>query len=347
MPPVVAFGKPDDLVRRWQVAPVDAPIAGFEKRLGLFLEDVSHRARGRVGDAQLFVLVIARGRHERDGRPVRAPLHVAPIAAACDVVAQRGAVLVGLHLESDYASRVDVDDDALDHGDGGVARQRVLPRLQRRVTGRGLDEIHLAVAPLILLKRSDLLRVRRPEDDRPIAARPAGIVGGVAEILDAVSGELRLLCRGDVTHPQVPVADEHGALSVRRRHVVAWRRSSAPAAATSAGTLAARRQIAGRARLLRCVDENRLAAAFRRHAVPETIVWKPCRTHAAVQHERRGVVREEALGASVIGGRQRAWRVRPLLADDGRGNGESERERVSHTRPIIRARCKINVGRPF
>ena len=33
--------------------------------------------------------------------------------------------------------------------------------------------------------------------------RPAGVVGGVAEVLDAVGGELRLLAGGDVAHPQV------------------------------------------------------------------------------------------------------------------------------------------------
>ena len=76
--PVVALGKPDDLVGRRQVAPVDAAVARFEERRDLLLEHVADRAGGGVGDAQLLVLVIARRRHERDVRAVGAPLHVAP-----------------------------------------------------------------------------------------------------------------------------------------------------------------------------------------------------------------------------------------------------------------------------
>jgi hypothetical protein len=60
-------------------------------------------------------------------------------------------MLVGLHLEAHDPAAVDVDDDAVDHGDDFVAGQRVLPRLQRRVT-------HLRVHEDISPTLRDLLR---------------------------------------------------------------------------------------------------------------------------------------------------------------------------------------------
>src|SRR5690606_14066441 len=57
--------------------------------------------------------------------------------------------------------------------------------------------------------------------DRAVAPGPAGVVGGVAEVLDAVGGELRLLARLDVPHPEVVVTDERGALPVGREDHVA------------------------------------------------------------------------------------------------------------------------------
>src|SRR5207248_11726085 len=80
--PVVALGEPDHFARARQVAPVDRAVARLEKRLRFFLEDLADRAGRRVGHAQLLAAVIARGRDERDRRPVGAPLHVAPLAAA-------------------------------------------------------------------------------------------------------------------------------------------------------------------------------------------------------------------------------------------------------------------------
>ena len=55
---------------------------------------------------------------------------------------------------------------------------------------------------------------------------PAGVVGGVAESLHAIGGELRFLSRGDVAHPQVVVADERRALAIGRRQI--GRRRAAP-----------------------------------------------------------------------------------------------------------------------
>jgi hypothetical protein len=83
-----------------------------------------------------------------------------------------------------------MDDDALDHGHDLVTWQRVFPGLQYRVAHFGLDEIHLADLALILLKSRDLLGVRRPGYDRPVALDPSGVVGRIAIVLDTVRREL-------------------------------------------------------------------------------------------------------------------------------------------------------------
>ena len=46
-----------------------------------------------------------------------------------------------------------------------------------------VDQVHLADLALVLLLRRDLLRVGRPRHHRAVAAAPAGVVGGVAEVL--------------------------------------------------------------------------------------------------------------------------------------------------------------------
>ena len=89
------------------------------------------------------------------------------------------------------------------------------------MTDLRVDEIHLADVALILLERRDLLRVGRPDENRAIAVRPAGVVRGVAEVLHAIAGELRLAARCDVAHPQIPIADERAALAVGRQRL--WR----------------------------------------------------------------------------------------------------------------------------
>src|SRR5206468_10307199 len=101
---------------------------------------------------------------------------------------------------------------------------------------------------LILLKGRDLLRIRGPDEDRPIAFRPTGVVGGVAEILDAVGRQLRFLASRHVAHPQVPVADERHALTVRRPRLGPWRSAGAAAAASLAHGLRAGRHRARGAR---------------------------------------------------------------------------------------------------
>src|SRR5207245_4334540 len=105
----------------------------------------------RIGDAKLLTLVIARGRHKRQVRRVGTPLHVDAFAAALDVVAQGGAMLVGRYLEACDAERLEVEDETLDGGERRVARQGILPRLELRMAHPRVDEIHVADAALVLL----------------------------------------------------------------------------------------------------------------------------------------------------------------------------------------------------
>src|SRR5579871_3321094 len=143
---------------------------------------------------------------------VGTPLDVVPAVAATatDVITESGAVLIRRHLEANDFGGVDVDNDALDHGHVFVAYEGILPRFELRMTVRDGDEVHLAIFALVLLEGGDLLRVRRPDEDGAIALLPTGVVGGVAVVLDAVGGELRLFAGGDVAHPEVVVADERG-----------------------------------------------------------------------------------------------------------------------------------------
>ena len=79
----------------------------------------------------------------------------------------------------------------------------------RMAVGDG-HEVHLAVFALVLLEGGDLFGVGRPDEDGVVAHLPSGVVGGVAEVLDAVGGELGLFAGGDVAYPEVVVADERG-----------------------------------------------------------------------------------------------------------------------------------------
>ena len=66
-------------------------------------------------------------------------------------------MLVRQYLKADGARPLHIDDHALNHRDYLVAWQRILPCLQHRMSHFGLDEIHLADIPLILLEGSNAL----------------------------------------------------------------------------------------------------------------------------------------------------------------------------------------------
>ena len=141
-------------------------------------------------------------------------------------------MLIRRQLETDYARRIDFNDHALDRSDHFIAGQWILPRLQLRMADASVDQVHFAYAALVLLKSRNFARIRRPHKHRTIAMDPSRIVRRVPKILHPVGRELRLTAGGHVAHPQVEIANERGALSVRRENVN--RRATAPAAAESA-----------------------------------------------------------------------------------------------------------------
>ena len=84
-----------------QDVPFHATVSGLELSGDPLLHHVANGAGAGVGDTKHLVLVIARCRHECQVRAVRIPLDVRPFPApAGDVVAERGAMLVCRHLET-------------------------------------------------------------------------------------------------------------------------------------------------------------------------------------------------------------------------------------------------------
>src|SRR5689334_22883349 len=109
------------------------------------------------------------------------------------MVTKRRSMSVRSHLQPDDARRVDVNDHALDFEDFVVAGQRIPPRFQTRMSDACVGQIHLADASGIMLKGGKALRVRRPEYDGVAAAGPAGIVGRISKVLDAILRQLSFL----------------------------------------------------------------------------------------------------------------------------------------------------------
>ena len=216
-------------------------------------------------------------------------------------------MLIGRHPEADDPGRVDVDDHALQHGDVLVAGQRVLPRLERRVTDLRPHEVHVADVPLVLLKGCDLFRVGRPDQDGPVALRPAGVVGRVAEILHAISGQRPLRAGRDVADPQVPVLDVGRARTIGRLDVSGRRRRVGPARAASARATPARalRERAGDVRPGCRIHQHGLRALRGRDPVPDLVVGQPRRLHRRVVDQRRRVGSQKFLRARIIRRRQR------------------------------------------
>src|SRR5215469_152697 len=125
-------------------------------------------------------------------------------------------MLIGWHLKANKARAIQVDYYAQYRRYYGIAGQRILPFFESWMAYLRVDKVHFAVAALVLLVRCDLSGVRRPKDDWPIAVRPAGVVRGVAEVLNTVSGQLRFFSTGNVSHPQIVIANEDSVFSIRR-----------------------------------------------------------------------------------------------------------------------------------
>ena len=214
--PVLFLGKPDDLVAGGQIAPVHGTVARLVERVNGLGQDLANGAGRGIRDAQDFLLVIARGRHERDRLAIVRPLHVGPfVAAAGDVVAERRAMLIRRHLEADDLLRHRVDDDAVEHGDRRVTRQRIFPGLQssdgRRRCPRGTSRRRCADPAERWRSFSSRATTRRIGR---VAPGPAGVVRGVAEVLDPVGRQRGFVVGALLADPQVPVADEGGLRAV-------------------------------------------------------------------------------------------------------------------------------------
>ena len=124
------------------------------------------------------------------------------------------------------------------------------------------------------------------DDDRAIALRPAGVVGGVAEVLHAISRELRLLPVATSRTHKFQSLDEHRSLAVGRRDVVAGRTAAATGGTAPAGSsppCRARWEIAGRLRRLCGIDQECLAPVLGRDPIPEAPVGQPRRPNARAE----------------------------------------------------------------
>ena len=70
------------------------------------------------------------------------------------------------------------------------------------------NQIHFARFALVLLKSSNLLRVRRPQQDRIVGLLPPSVVSRVTIVLHAIGGELCLLSGSQISHPQVKIPNK-------------------------------------------------------------------------------------------------------------------------------------------
>ena len=152
-------------------------------------QHVAHRAGRRVGDAQRLVLVVARGGDEREVR--RVGIHCTSAQSAPRQVMSSQSVercwSGGICRRTTFGA-VDVDDHALDHRDDAVAGQRILPRLAAPGGRPSVVTRYISPTPrwscwkvAIFFESGDQRRIG------PVALRPAGVVGGVAEVLHAVA----------------------------------------------------------------------------------------------------------------------------------------------------------------
>src|SRR6266850_243386 len=124
------------------------------------------------------------------------------------------------HLEANDTLVIHVDNDSFDLKDLVVARERILPGVKSRMADTGVNQIHFPDTAPVVLKRRYFFGIGRPQENGAIAFDPAGVVGRISKILHSISGQLRVLPRGSVAHPQVGIANERCALAVRREYAV-------------------------------------------------------------------------------------------------------------------------------
>src|SRR6185436_6263365 len=84
------------------------------------------------------------------------------------------------------------------------------------MAGARVDQVHVARSTLVLLEGRNFFRIRRPNEHRPIAVRPAGVVCRVAKGFHAISRKLGVFSGRNVAHPEVVIANESRALLIGR-----------------------------------------------------------------------------------------------------------------------------------
>ena len=221
LPPIAALGVPEDFVGAGKEAPGDLGDAAFERCLRVLGEDVADGSGGGVGEAKLLVLVVAGGGDEGEAGAVGAPLDVVPAVAfgAGQIVAERAAVEVGGHVEADQPGDLgagEVEDNAVELGDLAVTREGIPPGVDLGMADGGGNAGHAAGLAEVELKGGNLFGIGRPDEDGVGAAAPAGVVGGIAEVGQAVVGELEVMASVEVADPEVVPADKGGERAVGR-----------------------------------------------------------------------------------------------------------------------------------
>ena len=194
MPPAGALGEPEQLVGRAQVVPVHLVVAGLEELRRALVEDFAHVAVAGVGQPEPLLLVVARGGDEGQGVGVGGPLDVVPAAAAAagDTSSQSvdrcwsGGILRRTSLAlSPSLLRFSTTRSIM--VTSFVADQRILEHGERGVTVSDVGEVLFAGLALVLLEGGDAASNRATRRDGVVGVRPAGVVGGVAEVLGTPS----------------------------------------------------------------------------------------------------------------------------------------------------------------
>jgi hypothetical protein len=228
-------------------------------------------------------------------------------------------VLVRVHLEPCHSWIINIDDHPLNRRHNRITGQRIFPRLKLGVADVSRDEIHIACSSLVLLKGRDLFRIRRPNQYRPVAVYPTGVVRRVAKILNAIGRQLCFLAGRHILDPQIIVLYICGTLSVRRDDIVTS--AAATAKAPTAGCVRDAKFFQsgiGPTRAVNRIYQHVLAARRCQHAVPKSAVSQKGRTHAAAVDQRSRVVAEHFFCPGIIFGSKNTR----LLSKNGGGRNK-------------------------
>ena len=153
--------------------------------------------------------MIASGGHEGQLLAVRTPLHIEESATGTgDVIGGGRAVCIGLHVQPYQAwLRFEMNHQPLDHEDVFITKQWILPGIQLRMPHLGGIQIHVPDFATVVTEGGYLAGIWRPQQNRTIPAYPAGVIGCVTIVLDAIESELGTLTGFCVANPEVVIFD--------------------------------------------------------------------------------------------------------------------------------------------